>query len=165
MKRHALKVASALALGLAAVGSASNASAWLKFKNNTANTIWTSHAWASTSGFGCGYWDACDKTDSNVTGYRVRGWWAIAPGGIVTVQSENFGNAWHQYYAEDAVGHKWNGGGYTFFTPHASAYGHCGDFTGFGEAASDFTVHRWLSTSRCCGVTCSPDNYTLTFVP
>src|SRR6185503_15451812 len=84
------------------------AGAWLKFKNSTPNTIWTAHAFSSTSGFLCGWNDGCSGGRGE---WRIQGWWAIAPGGTVTVQSQNYGNAFHDYYAEDSFGHVWSGGG------------------------------------------------------
>src|SRR5688572_28210727 len=100
--RTIIAMSAALMLAVASV----DAHAWLKVRNNAPNTVWFVHAYASTSGFGCGYNDGCSVEYGD---YKVAGWWGIAPGGISTVQSYNFGNAWHQFYAEDDFGNVWDG--------------------------------------------------------
>lgn len=140
------------------LGTTTDAHAWLKFKNNTDYDLATSHAYASYDGNQfCGYFDAC-RNSGNGT-YRVEGWWIIAPGGTKTVSSQGFHEAYHQFYAFNHLGWEWAGGGRTFWTTYAK-HSHCGDFSypGFFQK-----TYRVLSSRRCCGVTCSPNNYTLTF--
>ena len=143
--------------------SAGHAFAWLKFHNDTPNTIWTTHAYASTSGFLCGFNDGCSGSDSGdfAPGWATKGWWQIAPGGTSTVQSEDYHNSYHQYYAEDGYGHVWANGGYKFCNDN-EAFSWCGDICQIPRHNTPY--YRWLSTSRCCGAFCSPDNYTLNFV-
>lgn len=151
-----------------------SANASLKFKNGTPNTIWTAHAFSSTSGFLCGYNDGCSGSRGE---WRVQGWWAIAPGGTATVQSATYGNAYHDYYAEDSLGHIWASGGGRYPVDQA-AFDVCqNDIEPIGCITFDCpscppcqtgnTVRmldfRRLRGSRCCGGSCQSD-YTLTFV-
>ena len=162
MKRLAVVLVAAMMVVMSVPGEAG---AWLKFKNSTPNMIWTAHAFASTSGFLCGYNDGCSGSRGE---WRVQGWWAIAPGGTATVQSNTYGNAWHDYYAEDSFGHVWKNGGGTY----------CSDQTAFDRCDQDLCIgcmgncpnpnpsllqYRRLRSTRCCGGTCQSD-YTLNFV-
>jgi uncharacterized membrane protein len=148
---------SATLVGLATLAlTAGQAGASTKFHNNSANTIWTMHAFASMTGLGCGWDDGCSGTGLN--DWRKQGWWQIAPGGTVTVHGSGYGNAFHDAYAEDAVGHWWGNGGNNFGI-NQSAQDTCGD----GITVRRVTFFR-AASSRCCGIGCAT-NGTVTFNP
>jgi uncharacterized membrane protein len=151
-----MKTILAMGAALMLAAAAGDAHAWMKVKNNTPNTIWFVHAFASTSGFGCGYDDGCTGENGE---WAVQHWWGVAPGGTATVQSQNFGNAWHQYYAEDDFGHFWAGDGENVCL-WWNGNGMCSDLCDT-NAYTQVNLRR-LRDTRCCGLGCSPDNYTLT---
>lgn len=138
----------------------SGAEASTKFKNNTPNPVWVAYAHSADQGAGCGYNDGCGGATHLSGSYKVQGWWQIAPGGTVTVNGHAHHNARHQYYAEDGLGHVWQGGGFVFAT-NWEAFTRCGNSFPFGSINRTF---RQLSNSTCCGFWCSPVNYTLTLV-
>jgi hypothetical protein len=152
-----------LALGLfALVAAPTEAGAWTKFKNNTSVTLWTAHAFASTSGFLCGWDDGC--SGSGKSDWRVQGWWQIAPGGLVTVHGSGYGNAYHDAYAEDDFGHTWGGGGNDYATPN-NAFDHCGGIGIVqGGTAVPMPVFARVRNTRCCGGSCT-SNGTVNFNP
>jgi uncharacterized membrane protein len=129
------------------------AHAWYKIKNGTTSTIWVSHAFSSTQRFLCGWNDGCDE--ATTSGWRVEGWWMIAPGGTSTIQSQGFGNAYHQIYAHDSVGHVWGGGGGWFGTPNP-AFSRC---EGLFTQSNTIPYYTYLPTrtSWCCGGSCVGD--------
>ena len=160
MKRSIVRSAlAATVLATVLVGSGGQAHAWYKIKNGTANTVWVSHAFSSTQRFLCGWDDGC--ADATSSGWRVEGWWMIAPGGTSTVHGKGFGNAYHQIYAHDGVGHVWAGGnGSGWFGTPDSAFSRCeGLFT--EEQSMPYYSYRPIRTSWCCGGSCVGD-YTTT---
>lgn len=147
------------AAAAAAVASAAprEAGAWLKVHNNTNLTINFAHAFDSMNGQFCGYYDGCDNSQNELDNWRVKGWWVIKKGATATVQSEDYNNAWHQYFAYDSTSTWfWQGGGRTFRT-QSSAFSYCG-----GHALGTPRTFRVLSTYKCCGLVCSgSSNHTL----
>jgi hypothetical protein len=135
---------------------AAPASAWTRFHNASANTIWTAHAFASTSGFLCGWNDGCGGAGLN--DWRKQGWWQIAPGGTLQVHGSGYGNAFHDAYGEDAFGHVWGGGGNTLGVSDAAM-----DTCGNGITVRTVTFFRAANT-RCCGGSCA-SNGTVNFLP
>ena len=149
---------SAFIVGLFTLGLlASQAAASTRFHNGFTNTIWTAHAFASTSGILCGWKDGCDG--AGLDDWRRQGWWEIAPGGTVTVHGSGYGNAFHQAYAEDAFGHFWGGGGRTFVVRQAAM-----DFCGNDGVSTRSVTFFAASTIRCCGGACAT-NGTVHFNP
>jgi hypothetical protein len=134
----------------AAVGIApKEAGAWLKVHNNTSLVVNFAHAFDSVNTQVCGYYDGCSNTQNELDNWRVKGWWVIGAGGTVTVQSEAFYNAWHQYFAYDSTGTWfWQGGGRKFRTT-STGFSHCG-----GSNIGTLRTFKPLSTYRCCGVFC-----------
>jgi len=150
MIRSAKRLAATATLAAAvALGSSAPARAWYQIVNATPDTVWVTHAFASTSGFLCGWNDGC--SDSAAPGWRVEGWWQIASGGSAIVQSAGWGNAYHQIFAHDLVGHVWSGGGDRFATPD-SAFSRCAEFF----PPSNIPAYTYVPTSnhRCCGGSC-----------
>ena len=141
------------AVALALLGAASTASAWTKFKNSTANTVWLAYAYQSVSGVACGY-STCGG------GWRVQGWWQIAPGGTVTVNGHDHHNAKHHFYAQDQFGHIWNGTG-TQQRLETGAFDYCNGIINPGDWIEKFQIVR---NTTCCGFWCDPVNYTANLV-
>jgi uncharacterized membrane protein len=143
-----------------------SASAYLKFKNSTPNTVFVAHAFASTSGFLCGYNDNCSGGRGD---WRVEGWWRIVPGATSQVQSQTYGNAWHDYYAEDGLGHVWGGGGFSFCTPFP-AFSRCNNDECLGCIGNcpnpnpRVLTYRALRHSWCCGGACGPEGHVVNLV-
>jgi uncharacterized membrane protein len=153
MIRSAKRLAATATLATAVVlASSAPAHAWYQIINATPNTVWVTHAFQSMSGFLCGYNDGCN--DSTSPGWRVEGWWQIASGGSAIVQSQNWGNAYHQIYAHDLVGHEWGGNGNSFATPD-SAFSRCAEF--FPPNTLPAYTYVWTSNHRCCGGSCQSD--------
>jgi hypothetical protein len=153
MKRAIL----ALSLGIITlVGATSSASAWTKFRNRSAFSIFTLHAHASTSGFLCGYNDGCDFFGD----WRVQGWWHLNPGEVKTVHGYGYGNAWHDAYAEDGTGRVWGGG-----APNTPGGTYCAPQTAFDHCSGTCTTNMrrlWFFRARatwCCGGSCPGDGY------
>jgi len=148
---------------LALVGAtlpAGEAAAWVKFKNNTPNTIWVAHAYASTYQQVCGWYDSCPGQDNgSAYGWRVEGWWKLDPGQTKKVNTQNYGNAWWQYYANDDAGHYWGNGGYNFTVDYANAFNWCGQYQPSWLPKLQF---KWMRSTRCCGMFCTPDDHTRT---
>jgi len=148
----------AVILGVVTLGlGASQAGAVTRFHNASANTIWTAHAFASTSGFLCGWNDGC--SGSGIDDWRLQRWWQIAPGGTVQVHGFGYGNAFHDAYAEDAFGHFWGGGGNTFPVGNSA-----NDVCGTGLETSRRATFFRASNTRCCGGSCAGDG-TVNFLP
>jgi hypothetical protein len=142
---------SAIIVGLVALGlGGREAAAWTRFHNNSANTIWTMHAFASTKGFGCGWADGCNG--SGIDDWRLQRWWQIAPGGTVQVHGFGWGNAVHDAYGEDAFGHFWGGGGGVF-----PAGNDANDVCGVGLETSRRVTMFHARTTWCCGIGCPGD--------
>jgi hypothetical protein len=152
MKR--LILVASLVMGAAVLMSPGAASASTKFKNNSPNTIWTLHAYASTSGFLCGWDDHCSSEGDWV----VEGWYKIAPGATVIVQGQGYGNAYHDAYGEDGLGHYWVGGGGNAvggnFCAPRTAFSWCSNVC--STNASYYQFFRARGT-RCCGGSCPGD--------
>jgi hypothetical protein len=127
-----------------------------KFKNFSPNTIWTLHAYASTSGFLCGWNDGCSGVEGD---WVVEGWYQIAPGATVVVQGNGYGNAYHDAYGEDSYGHVWQGGGGnpqggTYCAP-PTAFSWCNN-TCQSPNGNYYSFFRARNT-RCCGGSCPGD--------
>jgi uncharacterized membrane protein len=153
MIRSSMWVAATATLAAAMVmGASAPAHAWYKVTNKTPNTVWVSHAVASTSGILCGWNDGCD--DNSTKGWRVHGWWQISPGGTAIVQTQNFGNAVHQIFAHDAFGHTWGQNGGAFGTPNA-VFSRCEGL--FTDLNLPYLTYRKIRTSWCCGGACPAD--------
>jgi uncharacterized membrane protein len=154
MNRVARSLAALTLCAAVFLGSAGRANAWYKVRNNTPSTIWVAHAFASTIGLGCGWDDFCD--DRTLNGWRVEGWWAIAPGATTTIHSKGFGNAVHQLFGNDFVGHVWGNSGGWFGTPNAA----------FSRCEPSFTDdqpyyhYAKIRDSWCCGGSCVGDYIT-----
>jgi uncharacterized membrane protein len=152
-----------LVLAVVANALPGSADAALKFKNSTPNAVFVAHAFASTSGFGCGYNDGCSGGRGD---WKVEGWWRVAPGGTTTVHSQTYGNAWHDFYAEDGLGHVWQGGGGTFCTPIV-AFGRCNNDECLGCIGNcpnpnpRILTYRPLRHEWCCGIACGPESHTV----
>ena len=106
------------------------------------------------SGFLCGWNDGCSSEGDWV----VEGWYKIAPGATVTVQGQGYGNAFHDAYGEDGLGHVWVGGG-----GNAVGGRYCAPRTAFrwcsntcSNVASTYQFFR-ARGSRCCGGSCPGD--------
>jgi hypothetical protein len=116
-------------LGLLASASSADANS-LKYKNGTTyGTIFTAHAFRTIGGFTC-FDDGC--SGSGVGDYRFEGWWSIAPGGVATVYSYSFHEAWHEAFAFDSAGHVWQGPSTGVHAGHFecmlnNAFSQCGD--------------------------------------
>jgi uncharacterized membrane protein len=150
MIRSARRLAVTATLVTAVVlASSAPAHAYYQITNRTPNTVWLTHAYASTSGFLCGWNDGC--SDATAPGWRVEGWWQIAPGGTAVIQSQNWGNAYHQIFAHDLAGHVWSGNGDRFATPD-SVFNRCAEF--FPPSNIPAYQYVWTSTHRCCGGSC-----------
>lgn len=139
-----------VAIGLAA---SSNAHAWVKIKNTTSQPVTVAIAFDSVSSTFCGWYDSCPDTRGSL-GYRVEGWWTIAPGATATVSGNNWGNALWQIYAYDQYGHAWQGGG-GILDVATTAFSKCDSMGGSNER-----TFAPIRGSRCCGGSC-PSNYTL----
>ena len=160
--RHVRSIASIA--GMAVLCLCGESLATLKYHNGTPNTLFSLDAFASTSGFGCGFDDGCSGVESQASfppGYRVRGWFQIAPGGTATVEGHAFHNAKHDGFAQDQFGHVWQGGGHSFCIS-TDVQNHCGSVCP-GSAQVTFPVFFSLSRTNCCGITCSPENFTMNF--
>jgi len=133
------------------------AAASTKFHNSTGNTIWAAHAFDSVSGLGCGYSDGCPSSS------RVKGWFPIAPGGTATVDSRGWGNARHEIYAEDGLGHFWEGDS-AYVVPN-DAFDRCQyDDWLYAQPTSNYYYFRLVRNTTCCGIGCPGDktyNFTL----
>lgn len=160
MKRHAARWLSAASLcAVLFLGSSAPAQAWYQIINNTPNAVWVSHAFWSKSGFLCGYNDGCDN--NGTSGWKVEGWWKVAPGGAAIIHNKYFGNAAHQIYAHDGLGHVWGGTGGWFGTPN-TAFSRCeGLFTDL-----DIPYYHYLKTrsTACCGGSCGPIDANTTLI-
>lgn len=135
-------------------GSGGQAHAWYKLRNDTPNKLFVVHAYNSMTGFLCGFNDGCD--DRVINGYRVHGWFHIEPGATVTVLSQNWGNAYHQVFANNLFGHVWTGNGDHFGTPN-TAFNRCEPL--FSDLDIPNPKFVFTSTHRCCGGSC-PSNKT-----
>jgi uncharacterized membrane protein len=156
MTRSSMRVvAAAMFAAAVVVGASAPAHAWYKVANKTPNTIWVSHAVASTTGFLCGWNDGCD--DNGTSGWRVHGWWQISPGGTAIIQTQNFGNAVHQIFVNDAFGHVWGGNGYAFGTPN-TVFTRCEGL--FTDLNLPYLTYAKVRTSWCCGGSCPADGIT-----
>jgi hypothetical protein len=141
-----------IVLGITTVGallgaSTHDAHAWLKFKNSTNTTVNIAHAFDSRSTDLCGWSDSC-FIESDIRRFRVKYYWVLAPGAESTVNSNDFENALHEFYAFGVNGLVWEGGGNTFRIKSTEAGNHCG-WTG---GLTVDKVFRKLNTSRCCGI-------------
>lgn len=150
------RTVAALLLAAAAItGAPRPAAAWTRFHNNSPYTIWAAHAFDSVSGFLCGYSDGC------ATSSRVKGWFQIAPGGTVTVDSRGWGNATHEAYADDGLGHYWEGGS-GYVVPN-DAFDRCQyDTWLYTRPTSNRYYFFFARNTTCCGGTC-PANGTVNF--
>jgi len=131
----------------AAVALASGTShAWIKFKNNTPNMIFTAQDRTTVCEWEC------------PNGFRAVGWWNIAPGGTANVWNATARKVLFTYFAEDDFGHFWNG----------STWKHsvCTPFTVFGFCSGGSICNapsRWLTYGGptqpdfCCGLFCGLD--------
>jgi uncharacterized membrane protein len=143
-------------LGVAAfVGATRPAGAATHFQNTSSNTIWAAHKFDSTWGFGCGYDDGCDHAS------RMTGWWQIAPGGITTVDSRGWGNARHEAYAEDGLGHYWEGGDPVCLGDNGFNTCQYNDSL-CNQPTSTYYSFFFARNTACCGGTC-PTNGTIVF--
>jgi hypothetical protein len=135
-------------------------SASLRYRNSTPNTLFTLNAFASTEGAGCGFSDGCPggEGSSFPAGFRVRGWFSVAPGGVATVETHAFHNAKHQGFAQDLLGNVWGGGGSTFCINN-EVQNHCGN--GCAPGAQRIVSFFHISHTTCCGFWCTPVNFTL----
>lgn len=153
-----------ITLSAAALFVCSQAAASTKYHNDAGRTIHTAHAFASTSGFLCGFNDGCGGSDSGdfAPGWRVRGWWNLGPGGTATVSGNSSTNMFQQSFAFDDLGSQWTGNGKRFCVEN-SVMDHCGNI-----CTTNSTSPRWFSFDNllCCGAICSEgDNFTLNFLP
>lgn len=153
MKRGIWSLIGALVLGGATLaGSPGTAHAWYKVKNATPNTVWVSHAYWSMTGFLCGWNDGCD--DNSTSGWAVHGWWQISPGGTAILLTQNYGNAAHQIFANDAFGHVWGQDGGSFGTPNTPFWRCEGLFT---DLDIPYLTYRKIRNTACCGGSCQAD--------
>ncbi len=151
-KAMAFLVAAAGLVGLTGPAGAST-----YFHNNSPYYISAAHAFDSTSGFLCGYSDGCPSN------WRLTGWYNLAPGQTMKVESHGYGNASHDIYAFDGAGHEWYGGGDSG-NPLGGDYGIPFD-RGFSGCQYDFlgtpnTEYRQFARVRyaqCCGGSCPGD--------
>lgn len=158
-----IRAAMGLLLGVVTLaGLAGPANAWTRFHNNTSNTISTAHAYDSVSGFLCGYSDGCPSN------WHLKGWWNIAPGGTVTVDGNAWGNASHDVYGFDSLGHEWTGGGGnplggSYGIPFDRAFSGC-QYDFLTLPRTEYRTFARIRYSTCCGGSC-PSNYTVNFNP
>lgn len=153
MKRYIARSIAALSLCAAVVlSSGGTAHAWYKVKNSTPNPVWVAHAYASTSGILCGWKDGCD--DNSTSGWAVHGWWNIAPGGVAILLTQNYGNAVHQIFAHDNVGHVWGQNGGFWGTPN-TVFARCEGL--FTDLNLPYVQYRKIRTGWCCGGSCQAD--------
>jgi hypothetical protein len=157
-----IRAVAAMLFGVATiVGASSPAGAWTRFHNNSSFTIRVAHAFDSTSGFLCGYSDGCSSN------WHLSGWWDMAPGTTITVETHGYGNASHDAYGFDSLGHEWVG-----TTPGNVLGGSYGlpfdrNFEGcqYDFLSLPFTEYRTFFRARlaqCCGGSC-PSNGTINF--
>jgi len=139
------------------LGSAGTAHAWYKVKNSTPNTVWVSHAYWSKSGLGCGWNDGCDN--NSTSGWAVHGWWQISPGGVAILLTQGYSNAAHQLFAHDGLGHVWGQNGFSFGTPN-TVFARCEGL--FTDLDIPYLQYRTIRSSACCGIGCSPSDFTTT---
>jgi hypothetical protein len=139
--------------------ASSPASAWTKFHNASPNPIWAAHKFDSVSGFLCGYSDGCSGPES-----RVTGWWWVAAGGTITVDSRGWGNARHEVWAEDGLGSVWEGGDGTCL-PNTAGFDTCqyNDWL-CAQPDSTYFYFAYVRNTTCCGGSC-PSNGTVHFNP
>jgi uncharacterized membrane protein len=135
---------------LASASSVTSAHAWTRFRNGTPNTVWVTHAVKELSN---GLFSSCDSTGCGTSFWRLRGWWAIAPGGTVTVWGGTFHNFFQKYHADDDFGHRWVGS-QTFCTPNP-AFDFCSNLC---QTGASFLGYRDLNNVACCGFLCGGDN-------
>lgn len=133
-----------LALGLCLAGlvQTPDASAWMKYCNNSGATIWTTFEWYS----GC--------TDGDVP-WTKKGWWKIDHGTCKTVSSLDLDyNNYYYYYA--------HGGGRTWSGPYNS----CVSDNAFEWCDSTCQIPGGGNPGwRELNVGDDVSNYTLTFNP
>jgi hypothetical protein len=160
------KVLAAL-VALVVFGVSSDAGAWLKYKNNTTyGTIWTAHAYDTLNAWPCG--------DEGCNGYKVRAWWGIGNGGVVTVYGGTFYEGHHQAYGFTFSGYIWRGSGSSAgenYRLTTSAQNHCGEIacTPVNFPACQSATFYKINAVACCGLwpTCSgySSNHTFNFNP
>ena len=156
MKRAILRTLVLASLSFATLaGSGGAAHAWYKIKNNTPSNVFVVHAFASMSSFGCGWSDACD--DRVLQGWEVQGWYKIAPGADVVIQNKGFGNAYHDIFAQDELGHFWGGTGDSYGTFN-TAFSRCEPL--FKDLNVWYPVYLRIRGTRCCGGSCPGDGRT-----
>ncbi len=139
---------------MALLGVTPSAHAWYKVKNATPNPMSVAYAYASTSGFLCGYNDGCD--DNSTRGFRVKGYFNIAPGGVSVLNSKTYGNAQHYIWAIDTVGHVWSGNGGAFATPFGGPFDRCEPM--FKDLDLPYQNYIAIRKTTCCGGSCQSDS-------
>jgi|SoiMethySBSTD1v2_1073268.scaffolds.fasta_scaffold128329_2 hypothetical protein len=161
MTPRARRLLGVFVTGAALLSVSGESAAWTKYKNKTPNTISTVHGFASGQAFGCGFDDGCRLSGDDLEDFRIRGWFNIAPGGSVTVETHAFHNSAHIGYAEDNFGHVWNSNLQQICISN-NAFDVCGSNcpgSGTPRRVSPFQFRN----ARCCGFTCSPVDFTLNF--
>lgn len=142
---------------VALLGSAQQAQAWTKVRNDTPNPIFLLYALSADSGLGCGYDDPC--TD-DVESSHITGWFVVQPGQSLQINGNSHHNGIHEMYAEDDFGHSWTGdNGFIPGFPRPQSIDAC------FYIAPDIAGSTWYPSfmmypqEDCCGFLCGPEDW------